>query len=156
MATRGYENFTATDAARHALKHAPKAKRGKYGSVKTTADGLTFDSAKEARRYQELLNLARVGHVRYLRVQPHYTLCALSVLGADTRNVNAGAVENRRVPVCEYVADFEYEESDRGNGGVAWTRVVEDVKSVATRRKEVYRLKRKLFEAQYGVQIREV
>lgn len=154
MATRGYENFTATDAARHALKHAPKQKRGKYGSVKTTTDGIQFDSAKEARRYQELLNLVRVGVVRNLRVQPRYTLFALVLAGADLHDANRGTIDNQRHPVCEYVADFEYEELMMKPA--YFLPVVEDVKSIATRRKEVYRLKRKLFEAQYGIQIREV
>ena len=54
MATRGYENFTALDVAKLAAKHSSQPKRSKYRNVKTTADGLTFDSAKEARRYQEL------------------------------------------------------------------------------------------------------
>lgn len=132
----------------------PNAGRSKYGATKTMVDGIQFDSAKESRRYQELLNLSRVGQVRALRVQPHYTLCALVVDGADTRDVNAGAIVNRRTPVCEYVADFEFEEP-RADLPSHWRVVVEDVKSVATKRKEVYRLKRKLFEAQYGVKIRE-
>lgn len=163
MATRGWQDVTRADLTKMGRKPtmpiagptAAKAGRSKYGAVKTTVDGITFDSAKESRRYQELLNLARVGQVRGLRVQPRYTLCALVVDGAELGDVNIGAIVNRRHPVCEYVADFEYQEP-HPEFQTHWRRVVEDVKSVATRKKEIYRLKRKLFEAQYGVTIREV
>lgn len=164
---KGFENMTEAEVLQKfgrktALSGAtmpitgptgPNTGRSKYGAVKTTVDGIAFDSAKESRRYQELLNLSRVGQVRGLRVQPRYTLCALIVVGADLRDVNAGQIDNQRHPVCEYVADFEYEELYNQS---RWRFVVEDVKSVATRRKEVYRLKRKLFEAQYAIQIQEV
>lgn len=154
MGTRGWENVTLTEIQRLTRKEAPKTKRAKYGSVKTTADGIQFDSAKEARRYRELLNLVKAGQIRALRVQPHYTLCALVINGPDLHNVNAGTIATGfREPVCEYYADFEYEELFSPS---YWLPVVEDVKSPATRRKEIYRLKRKLFEAQYGIQIREV
>lgn len=167
MATRGWNDVTEAQAAQMGRKGPRKAQdarsglgtskgtRSKYGAVKTTVDGIAFDSAKESRRYRELLNLSRVGQVRGLRVQPRYTLCALVVDGAELADVNAGAIVNRRHPVCEYVADFVYQEPAVILGG-SWRWVVEDVKSVATRKKEVYRLKRKLFEAQYGIQIREV
>jgi hypothetical protein len=155
-AMRGWNNVTEADVRRlGAHVRLPQVKRSKYGAVKTSVDGITFESAKEARRYQELLNLTKAGHVRGLRVQPNYTLCALVIENADLRDVNAGMVSIRRCPVAIYIADFEYEEhTDQSMTG--WRKVVEDVKSAPTRRKEVYRLKKKLFEAQYGIQIREV
>lgn len=52
------------------------------------------------------------------------------------------------VRVCVYVSDFVYIEGRR--------RVVEDVKSEFTRKLPVYRLKRKLMLAVYGIAIREV
>lgn len=51
------------------------------------------------------------------------------------------------VIVCRYWADFTYLE----NG----VRVVEDVKSKITRMQPVYRLKKKLVAAAFGVEIRE-
>jgi hypothetical protein len=151
MATRGWEGVKARD-----LKGAPS--RQKYGSTKTTVDGITFDSKKEAKRYHELKLMQQAGQILALRMQPHYTLCALVVDGADLRDVNTGDIVNRRHPVCEYVADFEYLALTTYSpaNGPTWLPIVEDVKSVATRKKEVYRLKRKLFEAQYGVTIREM
>jgi hypothetical protein len=50
------------------------------------------------------------------------------------------------VTVCLYVADFQYFTRDG-------ERVIEDVKGIRT---PVYKLKKAWFEAQYGVQIREV
>lgn len=134
---------------------SPEAKRSKYGGVKTTIDGFEFDSKREAQRYQELKLQQQAGCIRKLRCHPHYTLCALTIDGAELGDVNAGAIVQRRQPVCEYIGDFEYEEPHPALA-MHWRFVVEDVKSPATRLKEVYRLKRKLFEAQYNVPIREV
>lgn len=147
--------WTASDVRKQQAKFLKSPKRSKYGSVKTAVDGIVFDSKREATRYRELLNLMQARAILGLRVQPHYTLCALVLDQPDLSNVNAGTVSKRRVPVCEYVADFEYREYFAESNGCGWRTVVEDVKSPATRKKEVYRLKRKLFEAQYGIQIRE-
>lgn len=38
--------------------------RNKYQAIKTTIDGIEFDSRKEAHRYQELLLLQRAGVIR--------------------------------------------------------------------------------------------
>ena len=129
-----------------------KAPRSKYGAKPTIVDNISFHSAKEARRYRELTLWQKSGGIRCLRLQPRYTLCALSVRHADCRNVNAGTVDNRRQPVAHYVADFEYEECDHANGHRGWRVIVEDVKGVRT---ALYQLKKKLFETQYGIQIRE-
>lgn len=156
MGSRGWEKVTAEQASKMGRRQGvrlPQKARSKYGAVKTTVDGIVFDSAKEARRYQELRLRQKAGDVRRLRCQPRYALCALVVDGADVRNVNAGEIANRRFPIAEYVADFEYDESDRGYGGVTWRVVVEDVKGVKT---AAYKLKKRLFEAQYGITIREL
>jgi hypothetical protein len=124
----------------------------KYRAKRTVVDGITFASQKEARRYQDLKLLMRAGDVRNLKLQPRYTLCPLVIENADARDVNAGFASTRRFSLCQYVADFEYEQSDRGHGGVSWRLVVEDVKGMKT---DVYKLKRKWFEAQYGITILE-
>ena len=129
------------------------ATRSKYGAVKTTVDGITFASQKEAKRYGELKLLEKAGKVRALRTQPHYALCALVIDHADVRDINKGTNSARRHPVAEYIADFEYEESEiHGFGGMTWRLVVEDVKGMKT---DVYRLKKRWFEAQYSIRIRE-
>jgi hypothetical protein len=102
----------------------------KYGNIKTPVGDLTFDSAKEARRYGELTLLQRAGQISDLRRQIPYPLI-----------VNG-------VKVAKLVADFDYQE--------AGELVVEDVKSPFTRKLPVWRLKSKMFAAQYGFPVREV
>jgi hypothetical protein len=92
-------------------------------------DGVRFDSRKEAARWGELVLLQRAGRIGCLRRQVRIPI-----------RVNG-------VTVCRYVADAVYLEDGR--------RVVEDTKSEITRRLPVYRLKRKLLAALYGIEIRE-
>lgn len=98
----------------------------KYRAVKTTIDNITFASKKEARRYTELKLLFRAGQIRNLELQPKLK------------------IEIDGVHVCDYQADFAYFEDGR--------RIYEDTKGFKT---PVYRLKKKLVHALYGIQIRE-
>jgi hypothetical protein len=103
-------------------------RKPKYRNRKTVVDGITFHSAKEAKRYGELKMLERAGEITGLQLQPRFKL---DVCGRH---------------VCTYVGDFQYLER---NGGV----VVEDVKGHRT---ETYKVKAKLFHAVIGFPIREV
>jgi len=80
----------------------------KYHSKKVTIDGITFDSQKEAMRYQELLLLQRAGAIDSLHLQVKFTC----------------DVKNRHV--CNYYADFTYHDKVTGMD------VVEDVKGYRT------------------------
>ncbi len=137
VSTRGYESFTAGDAARHNARTGSKAAgvphkaRSKYGAVKETVHGRTFDSKREAAYYLELLAREAAGEVRLIDPQPVYPL------------IVAG------VEIGEYRADFAFEEQVEGR----WQRRVVDVKGVKT---AVYQLKKKIVEAYYGVTIVEV
>lgn len=51
------------------------------------------------------------------------------------------------VLVCKYIADFAYHEDGRD--------IVEDVKSPATRKLPVYRIKSKLMKALLDIEVRE-
>jgi uncharacterized protein DUF1064 len=113
------------------------APRRKYHNTITEVDGIRFDSLREARRYAELRLLERAGEIVGLELQPAFPLYAPVMKG----NVITG-----RVCVGSYVGDFRYREA---NGRV----VVEDAKGVRT---PLYRLKRKIVEAQYGIRIQEV
>lgn len=120
-------------AAEFRAMQAEKERTHKYGAVKasrTLADGTThrFDSKAEARRYDALRLAERAGEITALELQPAFPI----------------AVNGRAI--CTYRADFRY--TDR-----AGRVVVEDVKGVKT---PVYRLKKKLTEAQYGITITEV
>ena len=107
---------------------------GKYQNRKTTVDGITFDSAKEAKRYAELRLLQRAGQIFELQRQVPYVLVPKQVIDGKT-------VER---PVV-YKADFVYTENGQ--------EVVEDVKGLRTKE---YIIKRKLMLWQHGIQIREV
>lgn len=109
----------------------------KYGARKAVIDGITFDSQKEARRWQELKLMLRAGIISDLRRQVAFEL--IPAIKDDT-----GKVIQRPT---HYVADFVYSE----NGNV----VVEDVKSEATKT-PLYNLKKKLMRWQYGIDVREV
>lgn len=108
--------------------------QSKYRNRKTTVDGVTYDSAKEARRGAELRLLERAGKIQDLCAQVKYTL-----IPAQKRD---GKVIERAVT---YIADFVYKE----NGET----VVEDAKGVRTKE---YIIKRKLMLWEYGIQVREV
>ena len=110
----------------------------KYHARKTTVDGITFDSEKEARRFGELKLLLRAGEIKNLKLQQDFTLQEAYT-----------APDGERVRAIRYVADFVYEDQETGE------TVVEDVKSRATKTR-VYEMKRKLLREKYGVRIREV
>ena len=101
----------------------------KYNAVKTTINGITFDSKRESIRYQELLLLQRAGQIRDLALQVPFAI----------------VVNGKKI--CKYIADFQYVDVATGK------TVVEDSKGVRT---QTYVLKRKLVEAIYAIKIVEV
>jgi hypothetical protein len=114
------------------------ATRSKYGAQPTMVDGIRFASKKEARRYGELRLLEKAGELHNLRVQPSFDLCV--------------PVDDDVQKVGTYRADFDYCVCDI-DPCVFDAIVVEDVKGVRT---PVYRLKKRMVEAMYGIEIREV
>jgi hypothetical protein len=99
----------------------------KYRNKRTVVNGITFDSKREAARYSELKLLAHAGHISDLQLQPKYV------------------IEVNGVKICSYLGDFRY-----------WTNgkmIVEDAKGMKT---PVYRLKKKLMLAVFGIEIQEV
>jgi hypothetical protein len=116
-------------------KSLAKTKRSKFGAVRTEAGGRTFASAKEAYRYMDLAMMQAAKQITALEVQPEYPLY---VTPSDAL---------ARVNVGTYRADFRYIQDGKP--------VVEDVKSKATAT-PLYRLKKKIVEALYGIEIREV
>jgi hypothetical protein len=108
----------------------------KYRNRKTTVDGVTYDSAKEARRSAELRLMERAGLISDLCAQVRYEL-----IPAQKRN---GKVVERPV---YYIADFVYQQDGE--------TVVEDIKSPATRTPQ-YIIKRKLMLWEFGIKIREM
>lgn len=109
--------------------------RSKYHAVPTVIDNIRFASKAEARRYQELLLLAKAGEIEHLELQPKFTLTVAGVV------------------VGHYIADFRYHLVLVKSGQRITTQVVEDVKGIKT---PLYRLKKKIVEALYPVTITEV
>lgn len=120
-------------------------KPGKYRAQKTKRGKLTFDSKKEAERYDALmLLLQKAGEIRGLKLQVRYCLQEAYT-----------TFEGERVKSIDYIADFVYERRTAPDnyGQWYWLPVVEDVKGMRTRD---YALKAKLFRSRYGFAIREV
>jgi hypothetical protein len=102
----------------------------KFGNVRVTnADG-TFDSQKEHRRWCELKLLERGGVIRNLERQTRFDIVI--------NGVNCGF----------WKCDFSYFADN--------ARVIEDVKSSATAEDKYWRFKKKILEAVFGFEIREI
>lgn len=114
------------------------AKKPKYNNTKTETNGIKFDSKKEERRYTTLKAMERNGIIQDLKMQVPF------VLAPKVRFSN----ESRAKPELRYVADFVYMRNGQ--------RIVEDVKSEATRKKDTYRIKKHLMMSVHGIEITEV
>lgn len=118
--------------------------RAKYHNRKITRDGVTFDSRKEFRRYEELQLLQQAGEIKNLRRQVKFLLIPTQrepkIIGPRGGVKNGKLLERE----CSYIADFTYTK----NGET----VVEDAKGVRTRE---YVIKRKLMLYVHGIRIRE-
>ena len=57
-----------------ANKPTKSGKRSKYNALKTVTDGITFDSKKEANRYQALKLLQKAGEIGEIVLQYPFTL----------------------------------------------------------------------------------
>lgn len=101
--------------------------RSKYGNQKTVVNGIVFASKREAARYSALKIMQDNGTIQNLRVQVPFEL-----------EVNGSVV-------CRYVADFVYEYKGETH--------VEDVKGMRT---PVYKLKKKLLQVLYGIEVQEI
>lgn len=105
-------------------------KINKYHNKKVYAYGRNWDSKKELARYEELRLLEKANVISDLEIQPKFLLI-------DTIRYNG-----KTYPKTYYIADFKYIQDGQ--------KIVEDVKSEATRKDKVYRLKIKLFLSEYS------
>lgn len=121
-------------------KQAKPAKTPKYKNTKVVIDGHAFDSKKEGKRYIDLKLLQRAGQIQDLQMQVSFELMA----GVKFEN------EKRKKPAMKYIADFVYVDMETG------LQVVEDVKSLATRKLAAYRQKKHLMMSVHGIEIQEV
>lgn len=126
-----------------------KPRASKYHNEKaqrTLSEGKThtFDSQKEARRFDELMLLLDAGKIRKLELQRQFTLQESYI-----------TPEGERIRAIRYVADFAYERATAPdcNGDIYWLPVVEDTKGVQTKD---YKLKKKLMRERFNITIQEV
>lgn len=112
----------------------------KYRNKKVSYNGLSFDSKKECERYQHLLALQHAGAISKLQLQAKFILAPSVKLHG----------EKRAKPAIKYIADFAYVVNKTGE------QVVEDVKSKATAKDKVYRIKKHLMKAVHNIDVVEV
>lgn len=106
-----------------------EAGHSKYGNRRSESrDGHSFSSKRERDRYEELAVLQSAGEIVQLALQVRHPLV-----------VNG-------VKIGTYISDFTYRERPQG------PLIIEDVKGHRT---QVYRLKKNLIKALYGVEILE-
>ncbi len=110
----------------------------KYKNKKTIVDGIPFDSIKESVRYKQLKLLERAGLIKDLKLQTTF------VLQPSFRK------NNKTIRAITYKADFDYITKDNRH-------IVEDVKSKATEKDKVYRIKRKMLQYKYdNIEFKEI
>lgn len=112
--------------------HLKTKGKNKYGARKTQLNGITFDSKREAKRWNELTLLVKAGEIVGLERQVEFPLILMGVV------------------LGSYVADFVYAEARSGR------QVVEDAKGGKATMTPLYRWKKKHLAVQTGIQIREV
>ena len=114
------------------------SKSNKFNAQKIEKDGMKFDSQKEFKRYIELTAMQQRGEIQDLRCQVKFELAPkVKIVG-----------EKRAKPALRYFADFTY----LSNGVL----IVEDVKSVVTRKLASFRNKKHLMKSVHDIDIKEV
>lgn len=109
----------------------------KYRAVRTTVDGITFDSKAEAARYQILRLLEKAGEIEQLERQKVFELApSVKYEGAK-----------RATPALRYIADFSYLEWIGGKK----LRVTEDCKGMLT---PAFKIKRHLMKHLFAIDVR--
>jgi len=120
-------------SAKGATASATPTRSGKYNAKGRRIDGIWFASEAEAIRYMQLKEMQDKGLIDKLTTQVNF------------RCIVSGKL------ICTYRADFQYMLLDERGNSV--DRVVEDVKGMIT---DVYRIKKKLVEAVFSFEIKEI
>ena len=121
----------------------------KYRNRKVIQNGITYDSAKEARRHTELILLEKAGKIQNLQRQVKFVLIPAQREYCNeiyTKGKKKGCFKPGKLIEKElsYIADFVYTENGKG--------VVEDTKGFRT---QEYKIKRKLMLYIHGIRIKE-
>lgn len=113
-------------------------KKSKYGNKKVIIDGIKFDSKKEGNRYLELELMEDTDYITDLELQKKFEL------------IPSYEINGRKIRAMNYICDFYYFDLMTGK------YIVEDVKPSKNFQTDVYKLKKKLFEYKYKIEIKEV
>lgn len=124
MSARDYRIAMGLDTPRQSVS---TEKKNKYGAIKTEVDGMIFDSKKESAEWVKFCRMEAAGMISNLKRQ---TSLDFYVKGKK---------------MFTYKPDMEYDAPD-GHHYV-------DVKSSATATNPIFRLKRKIIEAEYDIKI---
>lgn len=108
---------------------------GKYNNRKVTYDNHKFDSKKECEYYLHLKDLLKEKAIINLELQKEFIL-------QDKFKIN-----NKTIRKISYIADFSFVTTKDNKLHVV------DIKGFKT---DVYKLKKKLFEYKYGIEIEEL
>jgi hypothetical protein len=116
---------------------APTAPRAsKYGNTKCESSCIKFDSKREMMRWHDLVQMQVRREISDLKLQVPFQL-------TERKQRDDGTWER----ASKYIADFTYL--------LAGKLVVEDVKSVATKKNRTYVQKRKQMLDKYDISVRE-
>lgn len=115
-----------------------KKKRNKHGSKRVTVDGKKFDSINESKRYLVLKKRQIAGKILNLRCHVKFTF----------------ELNGEEIGIA-YIADFTYFDLETRRS------VIEDSKAWCKKKKkflstDVYKLKKKLMKAFFGIEVMEV
>ena len=125
-----------SDSRRVCVSGKAKVAESKHKAVKREYNGMTFDSGRELKRWQELELLLAAGKIAELQRQVPFELAGSVVLGG------------RKKPAIRYIADFAYWDLC---GCPAF--IVEDAKSPHLRTNPVFRLKMHLLKLVHGIEV---
>ncbi len=118
------------------LNNSIDYKQSKYKNKKVEYHGIKFDSQKERNYYIKLKLLEEKGKIKDLKLQVKFELQPKFQFG------------NKNIQAISYIADFTYYDEEN-------KLHIVDVKSEATKKDKVYRLKKKMMQYK-GLEIEEV
>ncbi len=110
-------------------------KGSKYHNNKVLVDNIRFDSKKEANRFIALKNREQAGEIANLSLQKTYVL------------LDGFTLNGKKIRPITYKADFVYFDKIKNK------LIIEDTKGFRT---EAYKIKKKMFESRYGLEITEL
>lgn len=125
MTAKAYREAVGLDVPRRSPE---PVKHNKYGAIKTEVDGYMFDSKHESTVWLKLRRMEEAGLIKNLVRQTSLDFC----------------INDKKM--FTYKPDMEYDDADGVHHYI-------DAKSSATAKNPVFRLKKKIIEAHYGITI---